>query len=659
MTPAHRFLGALACAALSLAGSPAADGTTPARSLGSVVRCAGGSTMLPLVASWGQQFHQLHPRAVVEIDPGVTLAADGFRELLAGRVDLVDFVREPFPAEMAAFRRKFGYAPLLVNVANGSFDTRGGTHAIAVFVNSSNPLQHLTLEQLGEIFSAAAPRGSAVPVDTWGGIGMQGTWARRPIHAYGMAPLRPGGNPPGIVNFLEIRVLRGGTFRTDLRVERDRPGESALQAIVRAIANDPDGIGYSGFGYALPGVKTVALAEHPGEPYVQGGPAQVANRSYPLSRRIYFGLNKPPGRPLPPLVEAFIELALSPKGQRAVTRTPDHFLPLTTAQAAHARLQVTKPAAPTIRARLPSPSSPARSAPYLTTSGAISIVGYNDMREILEALDKLFDREHPNAHFALSLKGTRTAPTALAAGRSLFAPMGAEFSAEELAAYRREVGSDPVPLRIAHDSLDPRARSAPLGIFVPAVNPLPRLTFAQLEQIFATRDSKLRWGELGLTGDFADRPVHPYGLAANTALGRFMRQHALAGQDFDKRFIGLPESADVVREVANDPLGIGFAAMNRATPSVRIVPLSRRQGERPSRGARADLIAGRYPLDRYLLIYVRIPPGGSLDPLARDYMRIALSPEGQRVIASGHLGYLPLSDAEAAAQRAKLDGLPR
>ncbi|MGH7069883.1 MAG: PstS family phosphate ABC transporter substrate-binding protein [Acetobacteraceae bacterium] len=159
-------------------------------------------------------------------------------------------------------------------------------------------------------------------------------------------------------------------------------------------------------------------------------------------------------------------------------------------------------------------------------------------------------------------------------------------------------------------------------------------------------------------GDFANRPVHPYGLAANTALGRFMRQRALAGHDFDEHFIGLPESADVVREVANDPLGIGFAAMNRATHSVRIVPLSRRRGERPSRGTRVDLIAGRYPLDRHLLIYVRIPPGGDLDPLTRDYLRIARSPEGQRVIASGHLGYLPLGDAEAAAQRAKLDALP-
>jgi phosphate transport system substrate-binding protein len=89
-----------------------------------------------------------------------------------------------------------------------------------------------------------------------------------------------------------------------------------------------------------------------------------------------------------------------------------------------------------------------------------------------------------------------------------------------------------------------------------------------------------------------------------------------------------------------------------------IVPLSRRQGERPSRGTRADLIVGRCPLDRYLLIYVRIPACGRLDPLARDYLRIALSPEGQRVIASGRLGYLPLSDAETAAQRAKLDALP-
>lgn len=624
---------AVVCAALWLAGARAAG---PAASvpgaLAGVVRCAGGNTMRPLVESWGRQFHQLQPRAAIQVDPHITLAADGFRELLAGQVDLVDLVREPFPAEIAAFTRRFGYPPLVINVANGSFETKGGTHAIAIYVNSSNPLRHLTLDEVAEIFSAGR---SGIPIRTWGGAGLQGRWVNRPIHVYGMVPLRSSGNPPGIVNFMEIRLLRGAGFRSDLRIERDRPGESALQAIVRAIANDPDGIGYSGFGYARPGVKTVALAERPGGPYISGGPEQVANRTYPLSRKIYFALNSPPGRPLPPLVKAFIELALSPEGQRTVVHSPDHFLPLTPRQVtrAHQRL-------------------------LGRTDGLISIVGYNDMREMLEALDNLFERTHPGIRFALTLKGTRTAPAALAAGRSLLAPMGAEFLPDQLAAYRREVGSDPIAFRIAHDSLEPQARSGPLVIFVPAANPLPALTLAQLERIFATGGPGLRWRQLGLTGRLADRPIHTYGLMAATPLGRFMRQHALAGRPFDKQFIGLPESADVVRNVGDDPLGIGFAAINHATPAVRMVPLSRREGGRPCLATPADLLAGRYPLDRYLLLYVRIPPGGRLDPVARDYLRLALSAEGQRAIADGHLGYLPLSAAQAAAERARLEALP-
>jgi phosphate transport system substrate-binding protein len=646
MTRSYRMLCAISCAALWVAGS-CVSVDAGARVAG-VIRCAGGGTMLPLVKDWGHQFHELHPQAVVSVDSRTTLAADGFRALLAGHVDLVDFVREPFPAELAAFKRKFGYAPLLINVANGSFDTLGGTHAIAIYVNSSNPLQHLTLGQLEEIFSASVRLRPGAPLGTWGNVGLRGSWATRPIHVYGMTPVRPSGNPPGIVNFMELRVLHGGTFRADLRAEHDRPGESALQAIVRAIARDPDGIGYSGFAYAVAGVKTVALARGRGGPYVQGGLQQVANRSYPLSRQIYFGLNSLPGRPLPALMKAFLELALSPEGQRAVAQTPDHFLPLTARQLARSHAQLLALTAP----------PPGRAAPYLRRTGAISIVGYNDMREMLEALDERFEREHPGVRFDLTLNGTRTAPAALASGRSLLAPMGAAFTPGQLAAYRREVGSDPVAFRIAHDSLEPQARSGPLVIFVPASNPLAQLTLTQLRRIFASGGRGVSWGQLGVTGGLADSPVHPYGLTATTPLGLFMRKHALAGRPFGKRFVGLPESADVVREVAHDPLGIGFAAINHVTPAVRAMPLARAQGERPSRATRADILAGRYPLDRYLLIYVRIPPGGRLDPIAREYLRLALSPAGQRAIGTGHLGYFPLSAAEAAAERAKLDALP-
>lgn len=657
ITRALRRIATATGAALLLAGNATAS-TPAAPPLSGTVRCAGGSTMLPLVESWGRQFHRRHPGARVRVDPRITLAAGGFRELLAGRVDLVDFVREPFPAEVGAFERKFGYPPLLINVANGSFDARGGTHAIAIYVNAANPLHHLTLGELGRIFSAAPAAGTGRTIQTWGDVGLTGRWARRPVHVYGMTPLRETGNPPGIVNFLEIRLMHGRAFRPDLRVEVDRPGQSALQAIVSAVARDPDGIGYSGFAYAVRGVRTVALAERSGDPDVRIGPRQVADRSYPLSRQIYFAINSPPGRPLPPLVKAFIELALSPAGQRAVARTPDHFLPLTPRQLARSRLQLRTRAPLPPYPPLPGGSAKRGPAPYRTSGGAISVVGYNDMSQMLHTLDRLFGQTHPGVRFALDLKGTRTAPAALAQGRSLFAPMGAAFSPGELAAYRREVGSDPVALRIANDSLDPRARSAPLAVFVAATNPLPRLDFAQLRRIFAGRRAGLTWGQLGVAGPLARRPVHAYGLAAHTALGRFMQRHALAGRPFQSHFVGLAESPDVVRDVGNDPLGIGFAAMNRATSAVRIVPLSRKAGQTPSRGTRADIIDGRYPLDRQLLIYVRIPPGGRLDPIARQYLRLALSPRGQRAIASGDLGYLPLSPAEAATQREKLRRLP-
>ncbi len=610
--------------------------------------------MRPLVAAWARAFEKRSVHVRIEIDHRVDLAAGGFKQLLAGRTDVVDFVREPFPAEVAAFEQKFGYPPLLINVADGSFDTPHATEAIAVFVNAGNPLRRLSLAQLERIFSGAP--GAAMPLTTWGQVGLRGAWRTRPIHVYGMTPLRPDGNPPGIVNYLEHRVMRGAPFRSDLRVAVDRPGMSALQAIARDVARDPDGIGYGVFGGAPHAVRAIALARHARGRYYTGGPRQVADRSYPLSRRIYFGLNSPPGRPLPPLAAAFIGYALSAAGQRQVFRGPFYFLPLTPAQVARSRKRLLARELPLEHPSLRA-AGPARHAPYLTSTGAVAIVGYNDMREMLRSLDQLFERTHPGVRFALTLEGTRTAPAALASGRSLLAPMGAVFSPEELAAYRRLVGADPVGFRIAQDSLDPRALSGPLAVFVPLANPISHLTFGQLRRMFSTH-AQPRWGQFGLTGKWANQPVHAYGLAGNTALGRCMRRRVLQGQPFSAAFHGLRESSEVVREVGVDPLGIGFGAMNRASAAVRVVSLARHPGEPFSRGTRSDILARRYPLERYLRIYVRIRPGGQLDPLAREYLQLALSEQGQRAISAGHLGYLPLSERTAAAERAKLRALP-
>jgi len=149
----------------------------------------------------------------------------------------------------------------------------------------------------------------------------------------------------------------------------------------------------------------------------------------------------------------------------------------------------------------------------------------------------------------------------------------------------------------------------------------------------------------------ATRGLHLCGLAPETALGRFMRQRTMAGGGFGEGFKGFPQSRDVVRAVAADPQAIGFTAAMRAMPGVRILALAPGPGALPVALTEENIRAGRYPLDRFLLIYTPQP----LEPVVREYLRFILSREGQEVIARGTLGYQPLNAAELAAERVKLD----
>lgn len=293
-------------------------------------------------------------------------------------------------------------------------------------------------------------------------------------------------------------------------------------------------------------------------------------------------------------------------------------------------------------------------APYQNADGAIRIIGYNDMQGMLVRINALFQRFHPEFRFELILKGTRTAPAALARGTSLLAPMGAEFSETELADYVQHTGSAPAMFRVAHDSLDPAALSAPLAIFVGARNPLSHLTMEQLARMFAASPNRIAtWGQLGLKGEWASRPIHLCGLAPSTALGRLM-QRRLGDRPFANEFAAFPQSRDAVACVAADPLAIGFAAINRGIAAVRVVPLSEHKGDAPSSGTREDILANRYPLDRYLLIYLRTDARQKTDPVAREYLRLMLSYEGQQAIEHEGLGYLPLNARECAEELQRL-----
>lgn len=310
-----------------LVGAPDSPGAPIPSATLRPVTCAGGETLAPLAERWAALAHAEDSRVSITIDKGSRLAAEGFAKFLKGEVDCVLFVREPFPAEEEAFRTRFGRDPVLAPVAGGSFATKGGTHAVAIYVNAANPLAFLSLGQLDALFSAERRRGGK-PVETWGDLGLTGAWSKRPVHRYGMLIKRESGNPPGVVNFIQRRVLLGAPFRPDIDQQVDQPGEQALAAIVRKVGEDPDGVGFSGFGYAQGPVRTVPLAVTEGHLPIAGSPTTAADQSYPLSRKIYVMFDRPPGGPISPAIKAFVSAALSRKGQSLMADDKEHFLPL-------------------------------------------------------------------------------------------------------------------------------------------------------------------------------------------------------------------------------------------------------------------------------------------------------------------------------------------
>ena len=268
---------------------------------------------------WAGAFTAQHPGTPARVTLASKFSAEAFDALLAGNVAVAPFARELFPAERARYLAQYGTEPRLVPVATGSRDTRGGTHAIAIFVNARNPLARLSLDQLREIL---ARDGS---ITTWGQLGLDGVWAQKKINLHGMSVRRETGNPPGIVNFIEQRVLSGLSWRDEMTAHVDSPvGPQALEHITRAVAADEYALGYSGFGYVVPGTRTLDLAETAAGPFYAGTPAEIARRDYPLSRTIYLCIH----RAADELAVDFVRHVLTPEGQSSIANDARKFFPL-------------------------------------------------------------------------------------------------------------------------------------------------------------------------------------------------------------------------------------------------------------------------------------------------------------------------------------------
>jgi phosphate transport system substrate-binding protein len=283
-------------------------------------------------------------------------------------------------------------------------------------------------------------------------------------------------------------------------------------------------------------------------------------------------------------------------------------------------------------------------------SGNINSVGSDTMNNMMALWGETFQKLYPNVKIQVEGKGSSTAPPALIAGTAQFGPMSRAMRATEIDQFESKYGYKPTQIRTSYDAL---------AVYVNKDNPLEKLTLAQVDAAFSKsrkrgfKQNVTTWGQLGLTGDWANRPISLYGRNSASGTYGFFKEHTLANGDYKDSVKEQPGSASVVQGVTEDRFGMGYSGIGYKTSGVRAVPLADKEGSAFSDGNYEDVKSGRYPLSRFLYIYVNKAPGKPLDPIVKEYVKLILSKEGQEVVVKD--GYLPLSAEIVKQELAKLE----
>jgi phosphate transport system substrate-binding protein len=290
--------------------------------------------------------------------------------------------------------------------------------------------------------------------------------------------------------------------------------------------------------------------------------------------------------------------------------------------------------------------------PYQRTSGvsgSLNSVGSDTMNNMMTLWAETFRKFYPSVKIQVEGKGSSTAPPALISGTSQFGPMSRAMRTTEIDQFEARYGYKPTELRTSYDAL---------AVYVHKDNPIEKLTLAQVEAIFGKsrrrgyKQNITTWGQLGLTGDWANRPISTYGRNSASGTYGFFKEHVLKNGDYKDSVKEQPGSASVVQGVTEDRYGIGYSGIGYRTSGVKAVPLAETEKGPYSDGAYADVQSGKYPLWRFLFLYMNKAPGKPLDPLQAEFIKLLYSKEGQEAVVKD--GYMPLSAKTSGEELAKV-----
>ena len=269
-------------------------------------------------------------------------------------------------------------------------------------------------------------------------------------------------------------------------------------------------------------------------------------------------------------------------------------------------------------------------------SGNLTSVGSDSLANLMTLWAEEFKKEYPNVNIQIQAAGSSTAPPALTEGTAGMGPMSRAMKDAEIQAFEEKYGYKPTAVPVAIDAL---------AVFVHKDNPIKSLDIAQLDAIFSNTRlcggaTEIKtWGDVGLTGEWASKPMQLFGRNSVSGTYGYFKEEALCKGDFKSNVNEQPGSASVVQSISSTVNAIGYAGIGYRTSSVKSVPLSKKGGE-AFEANEANALAGKFPLARFFYVYVNKAPNKPLSPLDAEFLKMVLSQQGQNVVVKD--GYIPL-----------------
>jgi len=335
-------------------------------------------------------------------------------------------------------------------------------------------------------------------------------------------------------------------------------------------------------------------------------------------------------------------------------------------------------------------------APKGKVTGTIRLWGSNYIVDgnLGEYWEQEFRKFHPDVRFEYNMLTTRAAVPSLVFGVADLG-IGRKIKTEELQLYQRYKNQDPLEIVVATGSYNVTGWNPAFGIVVAKDNPLTRITLEQLDGIFGAErlggwigtdwhpefargpEKNLRtWGQLGLTGEWANQAITPYGLNLRYSQASWISDRILGGSDkwnerlrmyanyaaaddggkgsamgFGRLKRGLNE------DLVKDRYGIAYVGSPvgpNLPPELKLLEVAETAAGPYYAYTIENIRSRKYPLHDEIYAYADGRDGATLDPKVREYLRFIVSREGQAAVARDGK-YLPLTAEASRAQLKKLD----